>query len=122
MSDFTEFDSFERIGRWEWWLGRQPKYELTKDLHWELHFKDSGKWLHIDAGTQFDISVPWYFWWFLSPNNRRYLLAAVVHDEILIRGFDPAFAAFEFMKAMRARAHNDWRIKPSLMGVIFHTV
>ena len=122
MSNFTAFDHFKRHGHWEWWKLKQPQYVLTKSVLWEFHWKGSGDHMFIPVGTVFDLSVPWYLWWFLCPNNRKYLLAAAVHDTMLVREYDPAFSALEFQNAMRARSHDDWRIKFALMGVIWRTV
>lgn len=59
--------------------------------------------MEIEKGTRFDISVPRSLEWLLDPHNRDILLAALVHDELLKRGHDVAFASSEFRRAAIAR-------------------
>lgn len=96
MSVFTTFTSFSR-------LDGTAKYHLDAPLLWRIGAKHSEWELVIPAGTIFDITIPCYARLFLSPHDPKILPAAAVHDELLKRGFDPAFAAAEFRRAARAR-------------------
>ena len=97
MSAFTKFDHFERDP------STRTKYVLTKELVWDIGAKGSGWQLVIPAGTKFDISVPRVLEWALNPHDKKVLLAAAVHDELLIRGHDAAFSSSEFRRAAVAR-------------------
>lgn len=96
MSAFTTFSAFSR-------LGDTDTYRLDAPLVWHVGAKDSGWELVIPTGTTFDITLPFYARPFLSPHDPQVLPAAAVHDELLKRGFDPAFAAAEFRRALKAR-------------------
>ena len=96
MSAFTDFSAFSR-------LEESNRYCLHEPLLWEVGAKGSGWILEIAPGTVFDITVPWYARPFLSPHDHKVLPAAAVHDELLNRQFDPAFASAEFRRAVCAR-------------------
>jgi hypothetical protein len=97
---FSTFDNFKFVE------GADKTYELTEDLVWEIGKKGSGLYLYLNKGTQFDITVPKGLQWLQSPHDRILLLAALVHDELLERGFDNAFASSEFRRAAIARGKN----------------
>ena len=97
MIGFTRFEAFQRVP------GTHKKYRLDAPLVWEIGNKGTGWSLEIAAGTVFDISVPQLLEWALSPHDRRVLLAAAIHDELLNRGLDAAFASSEFRRAAIAR-------------------
>ena len=103
VTPFTEFESFSHI------QSTHKKYRLDARLVWEIGAKGSGWKLIVRAGTIFDISVPRLLEWALSPHDRRVLLAAAVHDELLVRGHDAAFASAEFRRAAIARGCSVWR-------------
>lgn len=97
MSDFTEFDVFEPVHT-------DSKVYITRwPVMWEIGRKGSGWELVMEAGKTFDISVPRWLEWALSPHDRRILPAALVHDELLREGHDAAFASAEFRRAAIAR-------------------
>ncbi len=83
--------------------GTRTTYQLGCDLIWEIGSRGSGWILKIPKGTKFDISVPRPLEWLQSPHDRRVLLGAAVHDELLLRGQHVIFAAAEFYRALRAR-------------------
>ncbi len=101
MSTFTEFDAFYAASR-------GLVYELCAPLVWDIGCEGSGWVLTIPAGTRFDISVPRWLEWALSPHDRRVLPAAAIHDELLNRGHDAAFASAEFRRAAIARGVRPW--------------
>ena len=88
---------------------------------WEIGCKGSGWLLILPEGMTFDLSVPRWLSWVLSPHNRAWLPAAAVHDELLRRGHDAAFAAAEFHRAVKTRAPDDWRRKLAFIGVLVKT-
>lgn len=105
MSAFTEFEAFERIRRS---LGFSKTYRLTAPLSWEIGCKGSGWLLTVPSGRDFDISVPGWLEWALSPYDRRVLPAAAIHDELINLGHDAAFASAEFRRAVIARGVRPW--------------
>lgn len=97
MSGFSSFGNFEHVP------GTHKAYLLTQPLHWHIGCKGSDWLLTVEVGTVFDISVPRVLEWLQSPHDRRVLLAAAIHDELLKRGHDVAFASAEFRRALLAR-------------------
>ena len=96
MSTFTHFSAFSRINN-------TNQYRLHAPLTWCIGSKTSEWHLTIPKNTTFDLSIPWFAQWLLSPHDRQLLPAAAVHDELLRRKFDVAFASAEFRRAVRAR-------------------
>jgi len=97
MSAFSVFEYFGLLP------GSRKTYFLEQELTWEISVKGSGWFLIIPANTCFDISVPRVLEFILSPHDRGVLLAALIHDELLIKGHDAAFASAEFRRALKAR-------------------
>ena len=112
MSWFSDFEAFEPV------VGTRKTYALGYPLQWEIGTKGSSWWLTVPTGTRFDISVPRLLEWLLSPHDRRVLLAAAIHDRLLERGHDAAFASAEFRRAAIARGVP----KASAWGVFFATL
>lgn len=100
MSAFTEFENFSLI--------RGKIYMLTAPVTWEIGCKGSGWVLTVPERRPFDLSVPRWLEWALSPHDRRVLLAAAIHDELLNLGHDAAFASAEFRRAAIARGVRPW--------------
>ena len=116
MSNFSEFKSFSKV------RNERTKYILDEDLEWDIGVKNSGWKLVISKGTKFDISVPRYLEWFLNPHDEKILLAAVVHDELLILGHDAAFASSEFRRAAIVRGVKTSRAWMLFLTTFFWTV
>lgn len=95
MSSFSKFDKFSLV--------EGTKYIIDEDLYWDIGIKNSGWKLLLPKGFQFDMSVPSYLHWALDPHDRKILMAAAVHDKLLIDGHDAAFASSEFRRACIAR-------------------
>lgn len=93
MSNFSAFDAYSLV------VGTEKMYRLDVDLVWEIGAKGSGWVLNVPKGTEFDISVPHWLEWAQGPHDRRVLLAAAIHDELLRLGHDVAFASAEFRRA-----------------------
>ena len=99
MSAFTHFSAFSR-------LNDTHRYQLDAPLCWDIGAKGSGWQFTIPKGTVFDITIPWFVRWAISPHDTRILPAAAVHDELLKQNFGPAFASAEFFRAAKARGCN----------------
>ena len=97
MVKFSEFDDFSPVE------DGSTRYDMGSSTLWEVGRKGSGFTVELNAGRTFDITVPRVLRWFLSPHNRRVLMAAKLHDQLLEDGFDQAFASSEFRRALRAR-------------------
>ena len=115
MSAFTNFQAYGLI------LETRKLYQLGADLHWECGRKGSGFWLTIKDGTTFDVSVPRWLEWAQSPYDRRVLLAAAVHDELLRQGFDRPFASGEFRRALIALGTAEWWAWALYFATLFAT-
>ena len=89
---------------------------LTAPLVWDIGARGSGWRLTLMPGYQFDISVPRWLEWVLSPFDRRVLLAAAVHDQLLDLGHDVAFASSEFRRAALALG-----VRPSFAWGLFYS-
>ena len=62
----------------------------------------------MPAGFAFDISAPRCLQWIVSPLDRRYLLAAAVHDWLLQDGWKRNRAAIEFYHGLLAMGVKRW--------------
>lgn len=74
-------------------------YRTTRKITWGIGRKGSPWTLTIGAGREFESSIPRGLRWALSPHDPRFLLAALVHDDLLEAGFRPYFAAGEWYDA-----------------------
>lgn len=97
MSGYSTFDCFVLVPE------TRKTYVLTKPLRWDIGCVGSDWRLILDRDTTFDISVPRVLEWLQSPHDRLVLPAAAIHDELLVRGYDAAFASSEFRRALLAR-------------------
>ena len=97
MSMYTQCEDFYLVP------GERTLYRLGCDIVWEIGAAKSGWKLIVKKGTTFDISVPRWLEWVQSPHDRRVLLGAAIHDELLILNLDAVFASAEFHRAIRAR-------------------
>lgn len=89
MSDFTRLD--------DWCLPLSDnRYITTKPVIWEVAVEGSGWFITIPKGFIFDVSIPKYLRWILSPGNPKYRGAGCVHDYVLEMGWDWVRAAAEF--------------------------
>lgn len=97
MSNFSTFDDFAPIAP------GSLLYDMRSSCVWDIGKRGSGWSLELKPGRTFDISVPKWLRWLLSPHDRNVLMAARVHDELLEEGFDQAFASSEFRRALKVR-------------------
>ena len=117
MSAATDFSAWAKTS--------ENKYTMFEPLEWEIGLKGSGWLLIIPEGFLFDSSVPKWLRWLVSPDHQPWLLAAAIHDYLLVQGHDKAFAAGEWYRAARAMAKTDtkrWLVLPAYYGVVLWTV
>lgn len=95
MSKFTHHFAYYEI---------QPSgtFELSAPLVWEVGKLGSGLAVTVPKGFRFEVSVPDWLRWLINPRDRRYLLAAAVHDHLLIEGWSANRAAIEFYHGLKA--------------------
>jgi hypothetical protein len=115
MSQFSQFTDFAPI------LYGPPRYRLERELKWEIGKKGSGYWVNVPQGFKFDFSVPWIFWWLINRHSRRALPCAALHDYLLYEGYDRAFAASAFRRALVARGMPRWQAYLMYLAVLFWT-
>ena len=73
----------------------------------------------IEAGRGFESSVPRWLWWAWSPDDPRFLKSALIHDELLERGYKPAFADSQWIEAALSEHAPEWKTKA---GYIFMVI
>lgn len=99
MSQATEFNGYIHLNG--------ADYRLSGPIVWELGLKGSGHFITIPAGFVFQSSVPAYARWIVSQHHEPWLLAAAVHDWLLVIGYNRAAANAEWFQAARATASRD---------------
>lgn len=62
------------------------RWRSKESVPWEVGTKGSGNHIIIPAGREFESSVPWWARWYISRDDPRFLLAAMVHDHLLEAG------------------------------------
>lgn len=77
------------------------EYRSTMDFSWRVGGPRVDHVITIPAGFVFQSSVPRGLWWFMSPHDPRFLLAAFVHDWLLQQGYGRTQAAAEWHDAAR---------------------
>ena len=96
MSEFTDLEN---------WCERTEgvRFVTVKGLGWEIGRKGSGLWIRVPVGFPFDVSIPRWMWFALSPTDPRFLKAACLHDYALYAlGWDRVSSAAAFSEALRA--------------------
>ena len=84
-------------------------YQSIRPLSWEVGAQGSGLIVTVPAGTVFDVSIPRGLRWLFDPHDPRYLKAAALHDEMLLRGWARTTAGAEFHEALKADKVAMWR-------------
>jgi hypothetical protein len=103
--------------------GLDRRWALSHDVDWEIGSQGSGRWITIPAGTEFESSVPWALRWFVSPDDQRFLLAALVHDYMLESGrFGPLQAAAEWFDGAMAGGAPRTKAKTLFAGIALYAV
>ncbi len=108
MKPFSKFEDFKVLENY--------KYIATSSTKWDIGKKGSDWSLFLEEGETFDISVPKGLGFIQSRHDRRVLMGAWVHDRLLERGFDKAFASSEFRRACIARG-----VSRTRSWVLFYT-
>ncbi|WP_072856240.1 DUF1353 domain-containing protein [Loktanella atrilutea] len=96
MSAYTD------VSDWCVRIAGSDTYRITKPLVWDVGMKGSGLSVTVRVGVIFDVSIPTPVRPLFSPHDPRYLKAAALHDDLLVRGWDRLTAAAIFQDAIRA--------------------
>jgi hypothetical protein len=98
--------------------GTKRRWQNVDPVPWEVGTKGSGAFITIPAGTEFESNVPWYGRWFVSPDDPRFLLAALVHDYLLESGiYGRTQAAAEWYDGARAGGAPSFKSKIGYVAV-----
>ncbi len=116
MSIYTQCEDFHLVP------GERTLYRLGCDIVWEIGAPNSGWELIVKKDTTFDISVPRWLEWLQSPHDRRVLLGAAIHDELLLLKLDAVFASAEFHRAILARDTPSFRAWILFVSTLVWTV
>lgn len=112
-----------KVTQFDGWINKRGiKYIPGQVIKWDVGKKGSGFTIEIPANFEFDISVPRLLWWIRGPHYRPWLLASLIHDYLLLMGFDKAFAAGEWRRAAYAVNPNDSLVLLAYYGINFWTV
>lgn len=114
MSKFTKFEDFHLL--------EGSKYIAKSDTVWYVGKKDSNWPLELKAGETFDISVPKGLGVFQNRHDKDVLMGAWVHDRLLERGYDEAFASSEFRRACIARGVSKTRSWILFYSTFYYTL
>lgn len=95
MSAFTENSEYIDLP--------DNRFILSRPLKWEVGREGSGLWITVPTGFKFDISVPRWLWLIVSPMDKRFVLAACLHDWLLQDGWAHNRAAIEFYHGLKAQ-------------------
>lgn len=83
--------------------GGSRGYITVEPVTWHLMWKGSPFILEIEAGREFESSVPFSLRWLWSPDDPFFLKAALIHDVLLEKGS----RGFEADSQWRAAALSD---------------
>jgi hypothetical protein len=98
--------------------GTSRRWRSSAPVDWEIGRQGSGRWITIPAGRQFESSVPWWAWFFISRDDPRFLLAALVHDHMLEAGlYGRPQAAAEWYDGALAGGAPRWKAKLAYVAV-----
>ena len=99
--------------------GTVRRWRTTIPIPWDVGRKASGHRVTIPAGTEFESSVPFFARWWLSRDDPRYLLAALVHDYLLEAGiYGRLQAGADWDDAARAAGAPAAKTNLALMGIM----
>jgi hypothetical protein len=79
--------------------GGSRGYVVTRSFGWNIGRKASPWVLTLEAGREFESSVPRWLTWAFLPDDPLYLKAAAVHDKLLETGHRRAFADSQWYEA-----------------------
>jgi hypothetical protein len=84
-------------------------YKLAYAVRWDIGAPGSGVTYTVPAGFRFDVSIPWFARWLFSPQDRRFLKAAALHDHMLLNGWNRIEAGATFHEALKADSVVRWK-------------
>lgn len=116
MSKATQYDDYIHVYK--------NKYKLGSNLVWEIGLLGSGWELTVPKDFEFDISVPKWLQWLISPHHRAWFLGSAIHDYLLKNGFDRGFAAGEWYRGARAMREKDslrWLVLVAYFMIVLRT-
>lgn len=103
--------------------GTVRAWRLLDTIVWHVGRARSGVIVTIPAGREFESSVPWWLSWVISPDDPRFLVGAVVHDDALESGrFGRAQAAAEWLDGALAGGAPPWLAKCAYVAVAIWAV
>lgn len=84
--------------------GTRKRYGYRDVFSWEVFSKGSGFFLVVPSYKEydFDVSVPKFLEWLVSPHDPILVIASGVHDRMLELGYDEAAASAEFRRVLVA--------------------
>lgn len=87
------------------------KWRTTRELPWNIGYKDSGLLVTVPKGFSFDgASAPWFSWFIIRPEDPRVMEAAAFHDYLYHKQkFARITADSIFYNIMRERGFPRWR-------------
>ena len=114
--------------------GGSRGYVSVKDVSWEIGKKKSGWVLTVPAGREFESSVPtlsykntwlqkllgWFqpFHWVLSPDDPRFLKAALIHDVLLESGYTKHFSDSQWLEVNKSQHTPKWNTRLAYLGMV----
>ena len=103
--------------------GGSRGYTTTKEFPWEVGKEGSGLFIYIPKGFEFESSVPsWLPKFIMDPDDKRFLLSALVHDYMLRNRFGPVSSGAEWYRAARLSGVGKWSAFIRLLPVLIFTV
>jgi len=103
--------------------GTQRRWRLREPFTWYVGRAKNAYPVVIPSGFEFESSVPRWALWIQSPDDPRYLKAALVHDYLLeTRIYGRAQAAAEWFDGALAGGAPVYRSKIIYVGMAFWAV
>lgn len=98
--------------------GERRAWRSVQAIAWHVGRKGSGDVVMIPEGREFESSVPVWMRWVISPDDPRFLLAALVHDYMLEEGiYGRPQAAAEWLDAALAGGAPPFRTRVFFVAV-----
>lgn len=98
--------------------GTIRRWRSMEPVVWHIGRSQSGRVIVIPSGREFESSVPRWAQWFISQDDPRFLLAALVHDVMLEDGiYGPPQAAAEWYDGALAGGAPRWRAAVAFVAV-----
>lgn len=98
--------------------GTVRRWVTIQEVTWDIGLPNSGWRLAIPSDTGFESSIPRLLHWLIDPDDPRFLLAALVHDVLLERGYKPAFADSQWVEAAMSECAPSLKIKLAYVAMV----